>query len=326
MSMVNDMTRKGLIWSACLVLLGAGMLGCDKSAPASEKGVEQGAEASAEAAKENPVEEPAEKQRIVSLGGTVTEIVYALGAGDAVVAVDKSSVYPEATEELRTLDLFRTVSAEAVLSHEPTLVVATDAANPDGAFERIEKAGVKVLRLTADETVDAAKARISKLGEALGKEGAAKELLATLDAELAEAKSVAEACDKPAKALFMYARGRGTTFVAGKDTSASRMIELAGATHVPGNIEGFKPMTAEAVLEANPDTVLMTGSGLKSMGGVEGLRGVKGLSETAAVEEGRVVTMGDLELLGFGPRTGQAAAKLAKKLCLDEAQASNAAE
>ncbi len=298
----HQFCRRPLIMLICLVVAGALFVGCEsKESEAEDEG--EAAEAPAEEPAEK-AQEPAEKTRIVSLGGTVTEIVWALGAGDRVVAVDQSSVYPDETEELRTLDLFRTVSAEAVLSKEPTLVIATEGAKPDQAFERIEKAGIEVVRLTADESVEAAKARISKLGEVLGKQEEAEEVVASLDADLAKAKEAAESCKEPSKTLFMYARGRGTTFVAGKDTSAARMIALAGSTHVPSNVEGFKPMTAEAVLEANPDVVLMTDSGLKSMGGVEGLAGVKGLSETNAVEKERVVTMSDLELLGFGPRTG----------------------
>lgn len=313
------MSRVRLLCVVVAVIATAMTSGCKEEATTTERAPKTDSEPQAESESEA-------QRRIVSLGGTVTEIVYALGAGDEVVAVDKSSVYPAATEELRTLDLFRKVSAEAILSHEPTLVVATDASKPDKAYERIEGAGVDVVRLTSEETVDAAKERIRKLGEELGKEDAAKDLVAALDSDLEAASEAVAACDNHAKTLFMYARGRGTTFVAGKATSAARMIELAGATHVPGNIEGFKPMTAEAVLEANPDTVLMTGSGLKSMGGVDGLRGVKGLNETSAVEAGRVVTMSDLELLGFGPRTGRAVATLAEKLCLDEAQASKSAE
>lgn len=296
---------------AMVLVLALVSTGCDRDR-SNEASPDSSASAASAESEENG------STRIVSLGGTVTEIVYALGSGDDVVAVDASSVYPERTKEVRELDLFRDVSAEAVLSYDPTHVLATKEAKPPGAFERMEEAGVEVRRFASAETVESARARIRAVGDALGRSDEAAKLVEKLESDLEEAKKVASSCESPAETLFLYARGRGTTFVAGTGTSAERMIELAGSDHVPEAIEDFKPLAAEALVDTNPDVVLMTSSGLKSMGGISGLADVKGLSETPAITDERVVTMGDLELLGFGPRTGEVVAELSRSLCLSD--------
>jgi iron complex transport system substrate-binding protein len=258
---------------------------------------------------------PASDRRIVTLGGTVTEIVYALGAGNHVVAVDKTSVYPPETERKRTLDLFRKTSAESVLSHDPDLVLATDAVKPPAALEKVRAADVEVVEVDSAETIDAAKARIRSVGEVLDRTEQADTLVEALENGVEEAQKGSVACSPAPKTLFVYARGKGTVFVAGKDTSAARMIELVGGEHVPESIEGFKPLTPEAVVDVSPDAILLTTRGLRSIGGVDGLSKLPGLSESAAVKEERVVAIDDLKLLGFGPRTGEALGELQSKLC-----------
>jgi iron complex transport system substrate-binding protein len=253
--------------------------------------------------------------RLVTLGGTVTEIVYSLGAGDQVVAVDQSSVYPEATEEKRRLNLFRDISAEAVLSFKPTKVVTTEAARPKEALEKIEKANVEVVRVSEAETVEGAKERITEIGRAIGRPKRARKMVRSLTSDLKQARSMAEDCESEPKTLFVYARGRGTLFVAGTDTSAATMIRMAGGQPVPTSFEDFQPLTPEAALEVDPDVVLMTTSGLKSIGGLKGLKEIKGVGQTSAIDAGRVRTMEDLKLLGFGPRLGQSIQELSRKLC-----------
>lgn len=102
--------------------------------------------------------------------------------------------------------------------------------------------------------------------------------------------------------------------VAGSGTSAEAMIELAGAENALTGIDGFKPLTAEAVVEAAPDVILMLTRGLDSVGGVDGMLEQPGIELTPAGENCRIVAMDDLLLLGFGPRLGTAVRALTEKL------------
>ena len=101
------------------------------------------APAPAETDADAPVREEAyDTSRIVTLGGPLTEITYALGMGESVVGTDRSSLYPEDVNALPRLDVYRQTSPEGVLSLTPTLVVALEGTGPAGVVEQIESAGV----------------------------------------------------------------------------------------------------------------------------------------------------------------------------------------
>ena len=92
------------------------------------------------------------------------------------------------------------------------------------------------------------------------------------------------------------------------------MIRLAGGTNAASGFDGYKPLTAEAAVAAAPQVILVTTSGLESVGGTDGLLDLPGLALTPAGKARRVVAMDDLYLLGFGPRVADAVAALAVKL------------
>jgi iron complex transport system substrate-binding protein len=135
-----------------------------------------------------------------------------------------------------------------------------------------------------------------------------------MERELEAARALrAEAATTP-RVLFVYARGAGTMMVAGTETPAEAMIALAGAANAAEGFAGFKPMTAEAVVAAQPDVILMPERGLESLGGADGLLEQPGVALTPAGKNRRIVTMDDLLLLGFGPRLGEAVQTLTTKL------------
>jgi iron complex transport system substrate-binding protein len=247
--------------------------------------------------------------RIVSLGGGVTEIVYALGSGGAVVGADTTSQYPAEVAPMATLGYHRNIGAEGVLSLSPDLVIATTDAGPPSTLSQLEAAGVPLVVLDASPGIDGLTSRINTLAALLDAPEAGAELLAGLTASLSAVK-----VDDPPRVMFIYARGGGTLNVSGTDTSAAEMISLAGAINAVDAYEGYKPLTAEGALLAAPDVLLLTEGGLESLGGREGLLSQPGVSMTPAAQEGRIVTMEDLYLLGFGPRTGEAARELSERI------------
>lgn len=255
-------------------------------------------------------------ERTITLGGVVTEITFALGAGDEVVAVDDSSVHPAAgVEKLPKVGYYRTVGAEGLLSLTPKRVMATSEAGPPAVLGQIEKTGVQLTIVPADPSVEAARERIRLLAAALQKEAAGAALVSQLDRELEGARE-AVSCVKKAqpKVLFIFARGGANVMASGKGTAADEMIRLAGGRNAIGGWEGYKPLGAEAAMMAAPDILLVTSASLASMGGEKALFGLPGLAHTPAAKNGRVVVMDDLLLLGFGPRTGAAVHELATKL------------
>ena len=247
--------------------------------------------------------------RIVSVGGSVTEIVYALGAGAEVVGVDTSSTYPEAATQLPQVGYQRRLSAEGVLSLQPDVVLVSSDAGPLVALEHL-KAAVKVVEIPSVYTIAGAEAKIRTIARILGREEQGEQLVDTLRRDLAAAQAALNQVRSQPRVLFLYARGLGTLYVSGTDTAADAMIRLAGGVNAVSEYEDFKPFTPEAVVTAAPDVLLMLSRGLESLGGVEGLLQLPGIALTEAAKRRRIVAMDDLHLSSFGPRLGAALKEL----------------
>jgi iron complex transport system substrate-binding protein len=255
--------------------------------------------------------------RVVSLGGSVTEIVFALGAQGSLVAVDTSSVYPpEAVAALPKVGYVRQLSAEGVLALEPSLIIATPSAGPPEVLEQLRDAGVTIVVVPDEDSIEGAKAKITTIGEIFGLSERAADLNRQIDLDVLEARLYLDAVRAEAKprVMFVYARGAGALSVSGTGTSAHAMIALAGGENAVSEYEGYRPLTAEAAVTAAPEVLLFLSRGLESVGGVNGLRELPGLALTPAYEAGRVVAFDDLYLLGFGPRVGQAVLELTQAL------------
>jgi iron complex transport system substrate-binding protein len=259
-------------------------------------------------------------ERIVGLGGSVSETVYALGLGGKVVATDTSSSYPEDVTRLPRVGYLRTLAAEGVLALQPTVVLGTEEAGPPAAVEQLRGAGTPVLLAPDPPAVDAAAGKIGLLARALGVPARGRVLLAELEADLARARQLVAARTAGGRArprvLFLYVRAGGTQTAAGSGTRPGAMIEAAGAIDAGAEvgIVGYKPITAEAVVAAAPDVYLAFTNGLESAGGVDALWQIPGLALTPAGRTRRVVHLDDLYLGGMGPRTGRALVDLAEAL------------
>ncbi|MEO0734142.1 MAG: ABC transporter substrate-binding protein [Bacteroidota bacterium] len=261
-------------------------------------------------------EAPTKELRIVSLGGSLTELIYDLGYGDSIVGVDVTSVYPAAAKAKPKLGHVSQLNVEGMLELNPT-VIFTDAETQDNpALQTLAEAGIEVVYVPLGATLDNA----AKAADFLGKDldlpprkidDYRKRIHAdsmNLAATLAQVQG-----PKP-RVLFIYARGANRIMVAGAETEAATMIELAGGENAITSFTDFKPLTPEALVEAKPDVILMFSSGLASLDGKEGLASVPGISATPAYQQDRVIAMDGLYLLGFGPRAAQAANELAGRL------------
>ena len=252
-------------------------------------------------------------ERIVSLNGSTTEILFALGVGDNVVGCDASSTYPKGVRErLPSVGYQYGLNAEGILSLNPTLVIGRDDVRPPQVVQQLRMAGVTVLLLKEPRSFEAAKQRLRTLGKAVGHEKKSEELINALDTDIEKLKTkLASRKEQPKqKALFLYLRGTQTTLVLGTDTAPGAMFDIIGVENAAGSITGNKPMTAEAVIAAQPDVYVLFTTSLKSVGGVDGLLKLPGLAHTSAGQNRRVVTLDGQYLSGFGPRCGRAALDL----------------
>jgi iron complex transport system substrate-binding protein len=261
-------------------------------------------------------------RRIVSVGGALTETVYALGAQDDLVGVDTTSLFPAAARALPSVGYARTLSAEGVLSLHPTLLVATEEAGPPPVLRQLEAASIKLVVLDSDHRFEGVLARTRQLAALTARAPAGDALAARLrEAWQATEQHVAQlraASKNPPRVLFVLSFSVGQVRVAGRDTGADAMLRYAGAVNAfgaaDGGFVGYKPLAPEAAIAAAPDVILVTDQGLQAVGGIDGVLRLPGLAETPAGRARRVVSIESLLLLGFGPRLPQAVATLADAL------------
>ncbi len=248
--------------------------------------------------------------RVVTIGGALTETIYALGAEQLLVGNDTTSYYPAAADKLPKVGYQRTLSAEGILSLSPDLVILTDDAGPPAVIKQLSHAGVELLKVPAGRDFSDVKTTIVRIANALDYTANSTALIAELEAEVtALDASIAEQVEKK-HVLFALQHSGGAPLVAGANTSADSMIRLSGADNVVSAYSGYKPLTPEALIALQPDVILVTSQGLQQTGGVEQLLKIPGLAFTPAARSGHVIAMDALLLLGFGPRSAEAARQL----------------
>ncbi|UXH77553.1 heme/hemin ABC transporter substrate-binding protein [Roseateles amylovorans] len=256
-------------------------------------------------------------QRIVSVGGALTELIYELGAEADLVGVDSTSLFPVAATRLPNVGYARTLAAEGLLSLAPTLIVATEEAGPPTVLRQLETAKVPLHVLRADHRFEGIVDRTRRLGELLGRPTQASALIQRLQKEWAVSQQTVTrlaAAHRAPRVLFVLSNAANQARIAGTETAADAMLAYAGAVNALQGVQGYKMLSPEAAIAAAPDVILATTQGLESSGGADGLLRLPGLAQTPAGRQRRVVALETMEMLGFGPRLPQALTKLATAL------------
>jgi len=251
-------------------------------------------------------------RRVVTLGGTVTEIAYALGQGHRLVGDDLSSLYPEAATKLPRVGYYRAVPVEGVLALKPDLVLASDQSGPPAALARLRETGVRVETISDQPTVQSLDDRIRQVARALGVPERGEQLAGSVDAALRDARALP---DSHARAVLIMNR-TGTPLGAGGGTAASLVLELAGLVNVLADQQGYKPLSAEALGALAPQVIVVPRLSLEAAGGLDKLRASPGVAATPAAARQCIVAMDDLLVLGTGPRLPQAIRTLKETDCV----------
>ncbi len=260
----------------------------------------------------------AEKPRVVAIDGSISEIVYALGKGDLMVGRDITTTYPEEAAKLPSVGYMRQLSAEGILSLKPTLVLATKDAKPQNVLTRLQDAGVHVEIVDNVYTPEGVEAKIKQIAEVLDAQTAGEQLAAKVRKSVEDARVYVEKTvkqqGKPAKALFVLNMRGGNMMVAGKHSRADNMMQLAGIVNPAAEqFNGYKPLTAEAAVQYNPDYLLTMKHGVSSAGGKDEMLNAPAIQMTEAGKHKRLVVMDD-GFLTFGPRLGEAIESLVQQV------------
>ncbi|MCB0881053.1 MAG: ABC transporter substrate-binding protein [Thermoleophilia bacterium] len=254
--------------------------------------------------------------RIVVLNGDVAEVVFALGLGDRVVGTDISATYPAAAARRQRIGYQRTLSAEGILSLRPTVVIGNTTAGPASVIRQIRDAGVTTVILPDDDRVASSWLKIQNVGRALGVPRRAAKLAKATKARVRAAQRRAARSTSRPKVAMLYIRGSRVQLLGGKGSRGDVMIAAARGRDVGVElgIKGTRPITAESLVAAAPEVLLIPQAGLDSVGGINGLLRIPGIAQTPAGRNRRVLAFDDQYLLGLGPRTGPAIRDLSSAL------------
>lgn len=253
----------------------------------------------------SPSDPTTEGERIVTMTAGLTEAVFALGFGDLVVGRDLGSTLAEASDR-PIVTTTHDVNVEALLAVRPTLVIVDEDTGPDEALDQVRSTGVRVELVDNATRVDEIVPRLEKVAAILGAPERAERLGTLIDGELERVRSESSTTARP-RVAFLYVRGpAGVYLLGGPGSGPDSIIEAAGGIDA-GTAIGldlpFTPLTPEALVEAAPDVLLVTTTGLDSVDGIDGLLELVGVPQTPAGKARRVMTAEDGLLFSFGPRT-----------------------
>ena len=254
------------------------------------------------------------QERIVSIGGDITEMIYAMGQGDRIVATDSTSVYPAAAEETPKVGYMRQLSAEGVLSVEPDLILISGAARPAAAVELLRQSGVRMIEMEPVYTIEAITDKVRRVAQTLGVETEGERLVADIENDWETAQAEIAGFDRGLDALFFATLRDGSPRAAGDETAAAAIIGLMGAENVFSGQTGYRTLSLEAAVAADPDIILVMSHHVERIGGYESVVNHPALSLTGAARDGRVFLIDEVTVMQFGPRTPRAVADLAKSI------------
>jgi iron complex transport system substrate-binding protein len=255
-----------------------------------------------------------ETKRIVCLAKQYNELIYALHAEKDLVGVDLSSVYPAQINKLPKLGYHRALSAEAILSANPTLIIHDDNIGPDHVVRQLEslKIPMKVFASKAKD-VASTKALMLEMGKYFHKEQAAQKLAVNFEKEVNQAiQAATKYQNKPSVLIIHFGQAKNHYLLVTQKSTAAKMIEWAGGKLSVTGEKGMKVLSAEAIAMANPDVILMTDFGFDRLGSLEKIKSLPGLSETKAAKENKIYRVNEFDLMYLGPRTGKNTLKIEK--------------
>lgn len=255
--------------------------------------------------------------RIVSIGGAITEILYALGLQDRIVGIDTTSLYPpNALGEKPNVGYMRQLSAEGVLGLNPQLILAIEGSGPKETLDVLDAAKIPLVSFPETYTEQGLIEKIKLVSHAMDADTRGACLTAAVSSDLTELKKLRDSIKQPARVMFVMSFLNGRAMVAGQHTAANEIIKLAGGINAVDGFEGYKPVNDEAIVAARPDVILTMQRGREQLD-AQTVFANPAFALTPAAAKKAFVAMDGLYLLGFGPRTAAAARDLALSLYPD---------
>ncbi|WP_085612646.1 MULTISPECIES: hemin ABC transporter substrate-binding protein [unclassified Pseudomonas] len=245
-------------------------------------------------------------QRWVSAGGALSEWVSALGGEAKLVGVDTTSQHPQSLKSLPSIGYQRSLSAEGILSLRPDILIGTEEMGPPPVISQVRSAKVRVELFSAQPDLPTLEKNVTHLGQLLGAESQAVQLLHSYQQQLDAQKARVVAVQSKQKApgvLLLLGHAGGKPLIAGKDTAADWLLQQAGghnlATHT-----GYKPFSVESLASLDPEVLVFADRALTGEAAKAALfKENPILNSSRAAKTGRVLELDPTLLVGgLGPR------------------------
>lgn len=255
----------------------------------------------------NQVEDvqPTKEYKLISLNGSLTEILYSIGMEKHIIGVDVTSTFPKEVESLPKVGHISSLQAEGLIALGATHIVCEAGALKKELHQQLTSTGIEIVEFERDISVDGTKQLIRDVADFFNKE-VPQAMFNYIDESLRQISPISP----PPTVLFIYGRSAGNLMVAGENTPLEKIIELSGAVNAVTGFEDFKPLSNEVLISANPDYILMFDSAPSSLNGLEGILEIPGIKETTAGKNKNFIFLDGQLLSGFGPRVGEAARTL----------------
>ena len=242
--------------------------------------------------------------RLVVAGGSLSELIYAMGIGNRVVGVDETTSYPPETAALPHIGYWKQLSSEGILSLHPDSFITWQDAGPQIVLDQLRAQKVNVVTLPrVPATVEQMYANIRELAQTLRIPEQGETLIDRIRQRLDRVQHNVAAKNAPVKAMFILSAGGSAPQVAGKGSVADAIMTLAGAQNVATHAQ-YKSYSAESLIAANPEVLVVTSQMVD--GGLARLSTIAGITHTAAWKNQRIVAIDQALILGMGPRVADA--------------------
>ncbi|KLN66612.1 MULTISPECIES: heme/hemin ABC transporter substrate-binding protein [Vibrio] len=208
-------------------------------------------------------------ERIVSAGSAVTELLIALNQQDKLVAVDVTSELPGSLQ-LPKIGYHRRLSAEGLLALGPNRLIGSDEMGPETALSQLRSAGVEVDIVNTKPTPEGLIERIDEIAALTQAEQQASELKNHVTEQITRLEKNKSQWKSAKKVLFLLIHEGRPANVAGRDTTPNAIIELAGGVNpAASQLSSYKPLSTEAMVEMQPDIILVSGRSYNKLGGAD---------------------------------------------------------
>ncbi|HSC37278.1 MAG TPA: ABC transporter substrate-binding protein, partial [Chitinophagaceae bacterium] len=244
--------------------------------------------------------------RIVCVSKQLTELIYAVGGDTALVGVDLSSTYPEAAKKLTTVGYHRALSAEGIISLNPTAVWHDGGIAPEHVITQLQKVGIPLRKFEASTDIPSTKRLIREVAQEFHATGKGDSLCRQIDADMATVDTLAKKYEsRPKVIVIQFGRAINQYFIMNKKGVLEKMINWAGGQDGSDTAQKWRTLSPEVLAKLQPDVIFATDYGYDLQGSLEKFKQLPGVALTPAAQHNRIYRVEEHDLIYLGPRTAK---------------------